>query len=133
MTFEIVHKAIKRGDFEAIGRSLEEGLDPNLANKRGWTILMLAAMRGNTKIGKLIVDSGADLNKRNAHRDTALSLAALSGSASFVELLLAEGASLDCYPHGNSLDTYLDWLSTFHPERMRRIREAFDSEREARA
>ncbi len=131
MSFAAVHKAIKRGDSEAIGKAFEAGLDPDLANKGGWTILMLAAMKGNSKIGKLIIDSGADLNKRTAHRDTAFSLAALSGSASFVELLLAEGASLDCYPHGNSLDSYLDWLSSFYPERMRRIKKAFYSERNA--
>lgn len=92
---------------------------------------MLAAMKGNSKIGKLLIDKGADLNKRNTHRDTALSLAALSGSASFVELLLERGASLDCYPHGNSLDVYLDWLSSFDPERMKRIETAFDSQRRA--
>lgn len=126
MTFDSVHKAIKRGDLEAIHRAFDDGLDPNLANKGGWTILMLAAMKGNSKIGKLLIDKGADLNKRNTHRDTALSLAALSGSASFVELLLERGASLDCHPHGNSLDVYLDWLSGFYPERMKRIRRAFD-------
>jgi ankyrin repeat protein len=92
---------------------------------------MLAACKGNSKIGKLMIEMGADLNKRNIGRHTALSLAVLCGSASFVELLLAEGASLDCYPHGNSLDRYLDWLASFYPERMRRIREAFDAEHEA--
>jgi ankyrin repeat protein len=131
MTFDAVHKAIKRGDFEAIRKAFDEGLDPDLANKGGWTILMLAAMKGNSRIGELLIDKGADLNKRNTHRDTALSLAALSGSASFVELLLQRGASLDCYPHGNSLDVYLDWLSSFYPERMKRIRKAFDSQRSA--
>jgi len=129
MTFDTVHKAIKRGDSEAIRNAFDEGLDPDLANKGGWTILMLAAMKGNSQIGKLLIDHGADLNKRNTHRDTALSLATLSGSASFVELLLERGASLECYPHGNSLDAYLDWLSTFYPERMKRIRKAFDSRR----
>jgi ankyrin repeat protein len=93
---------------------------------------MLASSKGNSKIGALKIDMGADVNRRNAHRDTALSLAALCGSASFGELLLAKGASLDCHPHGNSLDVYLDWLASFYPERMKRIRKAFDSEREAR-
>jgi ankyrin repeat protein len=132
MTYEAVRKAIKRGDIEALRVAFQNGLDPDLDNKSGCTILMLAAMKGNSKIGELMIDAGADLNKRNPHRDTALSLAALCGSSSFVELLLAKGASLDCYPHGNSLDVYLDWLASFYPERMRRIRKAFDTEREAR-
>jgi hypothetical protein len=118
MTFDAVHKAIKRGDAEAIRKAFDEGLDPDPANKGGWTILMLAAMKGNSTIGKLLIDKGADFNMRNTHRDTALSLAALSGSA-----------SLDCHPHGNSLDGYLDWLSSFYPERMKRIKKAFDSRR----
>jgi ankyrin repeat protein len=134
MTYEAVQKAIKRGDIEALRLALEGGLDPNLANKYGWTILILAAGKGNSKIGKLLIDAGADLNKRTINGGvTALSHAVLSGSASFVELLLAEGASLDCHPHGNSLDIYLDWVSSFYPEQMRRIRKAFDDTREARS
>ena len=134
MTYEAVQKAIKRGDIDALRSALEGGLDPNLANKYGWTILILAAGKGNSKIGKLLIDAGADLNKRTVNGGvTALSHAVLAGSASFVELLLAEGASLDCHPHGNSLDIYLDWVASFYPERMRRIRKAFDDTREARA
>jgi|SRR5271163_757615 len=134
MTYEAAQKAIKRGDIDALRSALESGLDPNLANKYGWTILILAAGKGNSKIGKLLIDAGADLNKRTINGGvTALSHAVLSGSASFVELLLAEGASLDCHPHGNSLDIYLDWVASFYPEPMRRIRKAFDDTREARA
>jgi ankyrin repeat protein len=133
MTFEEVHRAIKRGDIETLRAAFKSGLDPNLANKYGWTILMLAAGKGNSKIGKLMIDMGADLNRRTMGGVTALSQATLAGSASFVELLLAEGASLDCHPHGNSLDIYLDWVASFYPEQMRRIRKAFDAERETRA
>jgi ankyrin repeat protein len=133
MTYEAVHKAIKRGDIDALRTAFKSGLDPNLANKYGWTILILAAGKGNSKIGKLIIDSGADLNKRTTNGGvTALSHAVLCGSASFVELLLGEGASLDCNPYGNSLDIYLDWVASFYPEQMRRIRKAFDIARETR-
>lgn len=133
MTYEAVQKAIKRGDIEALRSALEGGLDPNLANKYGWTILILAAGKGNSKIGKLLIDAGADLNRRTINGGvTALSHAVLGGSASFVELLLAEGASLDCHPHGNCLDIYLDWVASFYPVQMWRIRKAFDDTREAR-
>jgi ankyrin repeat protein len=49
MTFEDVHKAIKRGDIDALRAAFKSGLDPNLANKYGWTILMLAAGKGNSR------------------------------------------------------------------------------------
>ena len=132
MTYEAVHKAIKKGNIQGLRAALDNGLDPNLSNQYGWTILMLAAMKGNTTIGRLLIEAGADLDRRNKGNATALSLAALCGSRSFVELLLTKGASLYCHPHGNSLDIYLDWLASFYPERMRNIRKAFDAEREAR-
>jgi ankyrin repeat protein len=95
---------------------------------------MLAAGKGNSKIGKLMIEMGADLNRRTVNGGaTALSLAVLSGSASFVELLLTEGASLDCHPYGNSLDIYLDHIASFYPVPARRIRNAFDAERLARS
>jgi ankyrin repeat protein len=133
MTFEAVQKAIKRGDIEAIRFAFESGLDPNLANKYGWTILMLAAGKGNSKIGKLMIEMGADLNKRTTSGVSALSHATLCGNASFVELLLAKGAAIEGNPHGTSVDVNLDWLARFYPERMRRIRKAYDAERAARA
>lgn len=90
--------------------------------------------QGQFKIGRLLIEMGADVNRRTPNGGvTALSHATLCGSASFVDLLLAEGASLGCYPHGNSLDIYLDWVASFYPEQMRRIRKAFDVERVARA
>ena len=133
MTFEAAHKAIKRGDAEALQSALANGLDPNLSNKNGATLLMLAAIKGNTQIGRLLVAAGADLDRRDKWRGTALSDAVLAGSTGFVKLLLAKGASLDCHPHGNSLDTYLDWVESFYPEQMKNIRKAFEAERAARA
>ena len=94
---------------------------------------MIAAMEGDTSIGRLLIEKGADLDKRNNHRDTALSLAAHTGHPSFARLLLESGASLECYPFGNSIDIWLDWLGQYFPERMRHIRDLFDTERQARA
>jgi ankyrin repeat protein len=94
---------------------------------------VLSSARYEWTYNALTADNGADLNKRNNGRSTALSLAAHSGSKSFVELLLIRGASLDCQPHGSSLDSYLDWLAVFYPERMRNIRKLFDAARTDRA
>lgn len=104
MTYEAVHRVIKRGDVETLNTALKSGLDADLSNQYGWTLLMLAAMSGNTAIGKLLIEAGADVDHRNKFRDTALSLAVHTSHPSFVRLLLSSGASLDCHPHGNSLD-----------------------------
>src|SRR5215470_14648910 len=100
MTFDEAHRVIKRGDLNRLRNELDGGLSPNLCNQYSWTLLMLAAMEGNTNIGRLLIERGADLDGRNSHRDTALSLAAHTGHPSFVKLLLDTGASLECYPFG---------------------------------
>jgi ankyrin repeat protein len=133
MTFDEASRVIKRGDIVHLRKELEEGLSPNLCNQYSWTLLMIAAMDGDTSIGRLIIENGADLDRRNNHRDTALSLAAHTGHPSFVRLLLESGASLECYPFGNSIDIWLDWLEQCFPERMKHIRDLFDTERQVRA
>jgi ankyrin repeat protein len=107
MTFDAVHRLIKQGDLISLRHELDEGLNPNLSNQLSWTLLMLAAMEGNTRIGELLVSSGADIDATNKFGETALSLAAHAGHAPFIRVLLTNGASTDCHPHGHSLK---DWL-----------------------
>ena len=136
MIFDELHRVIKKGDLIRIRSELDGGLNPNLCNQYSWTLLMLAAMEGNTSIGKLLIEKGADLDTRTNNRDTALSLAAHTGHPSFVKLLLDSGASLECYPFGNHLEVWLNWLGEYSgcpPKELDRIRELFDSEHEIRS
>jgi ankyrin repeat protein len=136
MNFDEVHRLIKRGDLPRLRTELDGGLSPNFCNQYSWTLLMLAAMEGDTSIGRLLIEKGADLDRRNNHRDTALSLAAHTGHPLFVKLLLDSGAALECYPFGNSLEIWLDWLGKYSacpPKELNRIRELFDSERQHRS
>ena len=107
MTFDEAHRIIKKGDLTSLRHSLDGGLSPNLANQFSWTLLMLAAIEGNTSIGELLISKGAALDTTNDFGETALSLAAHRGHAPFIRILLANGASTDCRPHGHSLE---DWL-----------------------
>jgi ankyrin repeat protein len=135
MNFHEASKVIKKGDFLRLRNELESDLNPNLRNQYSWTLLMCAALEGNTSIGRLLIEKGADLDSRNNCRDTALSLAAYSGHPSFFKLLLQSGASLECYPFGGSFDGWLDWVGKYtacSPEQAERIRSLFDSERKHR-
>jgi ankyrin repeat protein len=136
MTFDEVDKLIKKGEIIRLRRELEDGLSPNLCNKYSWTLLMAAALVGNTSIGRLLIEKGADLDSRNKFRDTALSLASHTGHLSFIRLLLTSGASLDCYPFGDSFESWLSWVAKYtrcSPEQAERIRRLFDTERNLRA
>ena len=107
MTFDEAQKLIKKGDVLALRRELDLGMSPALSNQFSWTLLMLAAMDGNTAIGELLISKGTPINKANDFGETALSLAAHSGHLRFIQVLLTHGASTDCRPHGTSLE---DWI-----------------------
>ncbi len=107
MTFDEAHRCIKRGDVVSLRHELDNGLDPNLANRFRWTLLMLAALKGNTRIGKLLFAKGARINATNDFDENALSLAAHSGHVNFARWLLSVGASTDCRPHGHDMATWI--------------------------
>jgi ankyrin repeat protein len=107
MTFDMVHMLIKQGDLISLRHELDGGLSPSLSNQFSWTLLMLAAMEGNTRVGELLISRGADVDATNNFGETALSLAAHAGHAPFIRVLLANGASTDSRPYGHSLK---DWL-----------------------
>lgn len=121
MTFDEAHRRIKRADILAIRHALEEGLDPNLANRFSWTLIMLAAMQGNCPIGEELLARGADLHAKNTFGDSALSLAAHKGHEPFVRWLLRSGASTDCGPHGWKLADWIEQTSGLSPNRIDRM------------
>jgi len=53
MTFDEASKLIKKGDIIRLRKELQDGLSPNMANQYSSTLLMIAALEGNTSIGGL--------------------------------------------------------------------------------
>jgi ankyrin repeat protein len=91
MTYDEAYRAIKHGRTEILAEAIPSTLDPNAANRFGWTLLMAAAHEGNTTIGRLLLDRGADVAPLNDFGESALSLAAHKGHLPFVKLLKARG------------------------------------------
>ena len=87
MTYRGAQNLIKRGDEPGLSAALDAGLDPNLVNQNGWTLLMLAAVEGAVPLGRLLLEHGADAGAKNNKEQTALSLATDRGYDLFVALL----------------------------------------------
>ncbi len=77
--FNHLHQLIKKGKLLEVRAWLERGGAPDLRNKYGWSLLMLAAMHGRTDIVELLIEVGADPTVENKFGDTAKGLAQLKG------------------------------------------------------
>lgn len=133
MTFNEAHRVIKKGDLISLRLELGAGLNASLSNQFSWTLLMLAAVEGNTAIGELLITSGAELDTINDFGETALSLAAHGGHIPFIRMLLSNGASSECSPHGTSLKAWLDVASGLPKEKIAAILDIIDQSRVDRA
>jgi ankyrin repeat protein len=87
MTYRGAQNLIKRGDEAGLREALEHGLDANLVNQNGWSLLMLAAVEGALPLGRLLVEHGARVDAKNNKEQTAMTLAQDRGYALFVEML----------------------------------------------
>ena len=92
LSYRAAQTLIKRSDEAALRTALDQGLDANLANHKGWSLLMLAAVEGSVPVGQLLIDKGANLVALNSKGDTPLSIATQKGHTAFADLLRAGGA-----------------------------------------
>ena len=93
MNYRAAQNLIKRGDEPALRAALATGLDANLANQNGWTLLMLAAVEGDAPVGRVLLDHGANPSLENNKAETALTLATSRGFQVFVDLLNEHAAA----------------------------------------
>ena len=78
--FDILYQHIKHGRQAAVEQYLDNGGNVNLANRNGWSLLICAAFKGNSRILTLLLDRGADIDATtNPSYESALDLAAAGG------------------------------------------------------
>lgn len=107
--FDQLYQNVKAGKLVAIEEYLNQGGDPNLTNRNGWSLLMSAAFKGNSRILSLLLEQNVKLESTNCAGETALTLAAGAGHVKCVKLLLAHGASVNVHPLGWDLSVFMQY------------------------
>ncbi len=71
---------------------LNDEVEPNETNDKGYSALHFAAFYGNYEVVSALLDAKADMNAKNSSRQTPLMIAAYYGNAKTATLLLSKGA-----------------------------------------
>ena len=86
-------RAAELGDATGIERLIDKGMDPNTADAKGNTILMIATREGHGKVVMTLIRRKANPNRRNQYGDTALMLASLRGDQEIARMLIELGGA----------------------------------------
>ncbi len=105
------HAVARRGDTSVMSLLLDTGLDPNLLDTRGFSLLMIAAYSDQAAMVCLLAGRGADPNLPDPSGNTPLMGSAFKGSADVARTLLECGADRSIGNRDGA--TALDFAETF--------------------
>lgn len=91
---------------------LENGLNPNLSNHKGDTLLMLASYHNAYECARLLLDFGASVDKPNDRGHTPLAGVCFKGYVKIAKLLLESGASPNGIENPKSKGAILSPINT---------------------
>lgn len=114
--FDSLYSCIKHGNYSSIEDYLKNGGDPSLTNRNGWSLLMSAAFKGNSRILRLLLEHQARLEDASGVGETALALAVGGGYVKCAKLLLEWGADVNVLPLGHPLLAYMNLCGGPYPK-----------------
>lgn len=85
----------RQNDKDNLEIMLNAGLNVDLCNDKGNTLLMLAAYNNSLEVAQMLLKKGADVDKRNDKNQTPLSGVCFKGYYEMAELLIRYGANID--------------------------------------
>ncbi len=83
------------GNIDDVREYLNDGVDVNAGSSRGYTALLLSAMRGHMEVVGFLIENGADINVKDNDGDSPLIAAVSNGHKKVVETLLEKGADIN--------------------------------------
>jgi len=106
-----IHLAAFAGDLEQTKSLIDQGVDINLRDDRGYTPLHYAAMAGNTQVAELLIAEGALINVQGSVDpgrtvDSPLHLAVYYGRTEVARLLISKSADVEIKDAGDCTPLY---------------------------
>lgn len=98
-------EAVAVGNQEAVWYALDRGADINVADEKGWTPLMHAAVDGRFAVVKVLLARGADRNRVSNNGETAIALARKKDNTGIVKLLETATGKPPPTMQGSTVDT----------------------------
>lgn len=96
--------AVKKADFTAVQRLLQQGISANTSSADGSTALLWAVESNDPEITRVLLKAGADVKHANRYGMTPLHLAAVNGNPALVRELLDAGADVNAVlPEGETV------------------------------
>ena len=83
----------RENDVASLKTLLDDGLNVDLANHKGNTLLMLAAYNNSLDVAELLLKNGASVDKKNDRAQTPLAGVVFKGYFDMAKLLLQYGAN----------------------------------------
>lgn len=90
---KILFRATRHGRYKEVRNMLEKGINCNIIDNNGNTILLVAAQNGNKKLVKTALRFNAKINHQNFKGNTALHYCFAFGYNELGEYLLSKGAN----------------------------------------
>ena len=91
---QIAFNCARHGKTDDLKIMLNTGMNVDLRDNKGNTLLMIAAYNGNLETTKLLIDFGANIDKKNFKGQTPLCGVCFKGDKNIAELLVKEGANI---------------------------------------
>ena len=92
-SYDELLRAAELGDAKFVEQFVDQGMDPNTADAKGNTLLMIAAREGHPTVVMALIRRKANPNRRNQYGDTALMIASLRGDREIARILIELGGA----------------------------------------
>lgn len=92
---------VRKNDITAVKSALDRGVDVNVKDRKGRSLLLISTIGKQTEMAKLLISYKANVNLQDEQLDSPFLYAGASGQTELVNLFLENGARFDVFNRYN--------------------------------